>query len=514
MFAANPVTEGLAPWQTALLNTIAGPESAGKYNIRYAPQGGATFDGYDQHPGIFEPTHDGKKSSAAGRYQFTKTTWDDAPAEAKGDGKFTPENQDRAALWLASRDFNARTGLDLGEVLQRDGMTPDVVRALAPTWQAFAKGDPSKFGNVFAHNLSKPGLVDGGGADPDAANKPAPRALMAQFAGQPNTQGGFSVPPALEQSIWEKLATGGPGALFGKPQQGWNFGDTMINVGAALMARDNPQAAAALTRSLGQQNASALKMAGNATPTYDTKSGQMIVGGRAMPIPGWTKPAPEAKDTTYKTLDKFQQGADVSYKAMTGGQELLGAIADGKLDPTVLNKVMAKGRGWLGMSDPNDVYLTKLQSWAESARQAIMNEEVGVHTDSDAKRAIDQIATGEAFADPRRLSAAIQTAVKGYNTAFERNARSVQNLTKKYQADLDPDGTITGQLDQRRKSFADTDAQLAPRIKSILENQTPGGIGSPPSAQSPRTNPGRASTIVREEDGTIRHPNGVVIRPR
>jgi hypothetical protein len=160
------------------------------------------------------------------------------------------------------------------------------------------------------------------------------------------------------------------------------------------------------------------------------------------------------------------------------------------------------------------VYLTKLQSWAESARQAVMNEEVGVHTDSDAKRAIDQIASGEAFADPRRLSAAIQTAVKGYNTAFERNARSVQNLTKKYQADLDPDGTIQGQLDQRRKSFADTDAQLGPRIKSILENPAPGGMGAAPSDASPRANPGRSGSIIRDQDGTIRHPNGVVIRPR
>ncbi|MGO4172520.1 hypothetical protein [Bosea sp. TAF32] len=513
MFAANPVTEGLAPWQTALLNTIAGPESAGKYNIRYTPNGGATFDGYDQHPGIFEATADGKRSSAAGRYQFTKTTWDDVPAEAKGDGKFTPENQDRAALWLASRDFNSRTGLDLGEVLQRDGMTPDVVRALAPTWQAFAKGDPSKFISAYNTNLTNPGL-GGGSSDPDAANKPAPNALRAQFNAPGNTPGGFAVPPAQEQSIWEKLASGGPGALFGKPQQGWNFGDTMMNVGIALMARDNPNAAAALSRSMAQQNASALKMAGNATPTYDTKTGQMIVGGRAMPIPGWTKPAPEAKDQTYKTLDKFQAGADTAYKAASGGQELLGLIADGKLDPTLFNRIAAKGRGWLGMSDPNDVQLTKLQSWAEAARQAIMNEEVGVHTDSDAKRAIDQIASGEAMTDPRRLSAAIQTAVKGYNTAFERNARSVQNLTKKYSADLDPDGTIAGQLDQRRKSFADTDAQLAPRIKSILENPNPGGMGGSASDASPRTNPGRSGSIIRDQDGTIRHPNGVVIRPR
>ena len=48
------------------LNAIAGPESAGRYDVRYTPKGGATFSGYDTHPRIYEPGPKGP-SSAAGR---------------------------------------------------------------------------------------------------------------------------------------------------------------------------------------------------------------------------------------------------------------------------------------------------------------------------------------------------------------------------------------------------------------------------------------------------------------
>ena len=128
---ADPVATDLPPQARAFLNAIAGGESGGQYNIRYTPKGGATFDDLSRHPGIFEPGPHGR-SSAAGRYQFTRTTWD-----RLGGGDFSPAQQDRRAWQLAQQDYRARTGRDLLGDLDAGGVTNGMLSALTPTWQAF-----------------------------------------------------------------------------------------------------------------------------------------------------------------------------------------------------------------------------------------------------------------------------------------------------------------------------------------------------------------------------------------
>jgi muramidase (phage lysozyme) len=150
---SDPVASGLQPIEAGLLNGIAGGESAGKYNIRYTPQGGRTFELNGQHPGIREAGPHGP-STAAGRYQFTQTTWNSLPPEAKGDGSFSPENQDRAALFLARRDYQQRTGRDLYADLQSEGMSPRVQSALAPTWLAL-KGNQDRWQATFADTVQR-----------------------------------------------------------------------------------------------------------------------------------------------------------------------------------------------------------------------------------------------------------------------------------------------------------------------------------------------------------------------
>lgn len=132
----DPVATDMAPHQRAFLNAVAGGESGGAYNVRYTPQGGVNFEGFDQHPGIFEKGPHGP-SSAAGRYQFVKSTWDD-----EGGGAFTPEAQDRRAWGLATKRYKATTGRDLDADLQARGLTDDMMDSLSPTWAAFGKNRP------------------------------------------------------------------------------------------------------------------------------------------------------------------------------------------------------------------------------------------------------------------------------------------------------------------------------------------------------------------------------------
>jgi len=95
-------TTGLDPMDSpnvrAFLDMIAFAEGAG-YSTLF---GGDTFDGFADHPRrIIRKS--GYASSAAGRYQFLSTTWDDVSKKI-GATSFDPYWQDRAAVYLIKRD--------------------------------------------------------------------------------------------------------------------------------------------------------------------------------------------------------------------------------------------------------------------------------------------------------------------------------------------------------------------------------------------------------------------------
>lgn len=64
--------------------------------------GGQHFDSFDHHPQVYVPQPDGSKSSAAGAFQITYTTWKDYIAKY-GDQPFAPANQTLCAIWLTYR---------------------------------------------------------------------------------------------------------------------------------------------------------------------------------------------------------------------------------------------------------------------------------------------------------------------------------------------------------------------------------------------------------------------------
>ncbi|MBT1155733.1 glycoside hydrolase family 104 protein [Aminobacter anthyllidis] len=130
------------PYQKALLNTIAGPESGGRYDIIY---GGGRFDDFSKHPGqavrIQTGPNAGRTSSAAGKYQFLGSTWEDQAGKL-GLTDFSPANQDKAAWNLAAETYKAKTGQDLDGVLQSGDPTAlaKVGQVLNPIWTSLPGG--------------------------------------------------------------------------------------------------------------------------------------------------------------------------------------------------------------------------------------------------------------------------------------------------------------------------------------------------------------------------------------
>lgn len=140
----------------ALLDTIAGPESAGRYNVVY---GGQRFSDYSKHPGINVPIQSGpnvgKTSSAAGKYQFIKPTWN-TYQQKLGLKDFSPASQDQAA-WALARDTY---GPNLDAVLQSGDpkAIAGVGKALRGQWTSLPGGieqgtTTDKFTSTFFKNL-------------------------------------------------------------------------------------------------------------------------------------------------------------------------------------------------------------------------------------------------------------------------------------------------------------------------------------------------------------------------
>jgi len=164
--SSQAVDSSLPPEARAFLDTIAGPESKGAYNVRYTPTGGATFNSFDRHPNIAEPGPEGP-STAAGRYQITKSTWD--PLAAKlGLNDFSPKSQDDAAWQNAQDAYGRQTGGDLLTDLKA-GKLNQVQNAMRNSRQ----WDTASMG-AYASNLAKyqngesPGSVVASGDQPAA----------------------------------------------------------------------------------------------------------------------------------------------------------------------------------------------------------------------------------------------------------------------------------------------------------------------------------------------------------
>lgn len=142
---AHTISSAIPPEGAALLDTIAGTESGGAYNIL---NGGEKFSSFADHP---RRVGRGGTATAAGRYQFVKGTWDRA-AKALGLTDFSPESQDKAAWWLAQADYKSSTGRALLTDLKSHdaNVQAGVRRALSSTWEGLKFIGDGKFAGQIA----------------------------------------------------------------------------------------------------------------------------------------------------------------------------------------------------------------------------------------------------------------------------------------------------------------------------------------------------------------------------
>ena len=152
--------EGGNPYIRALMRTISVSEANSErpYHILY---GGKHVDNLKEHPnkcmGISRGPNRGKCSTAAGRYQFLNTTWNEKAQQYHPQPSqfltqhysFEPEYQDQVLYaWLSD---NQAWGVSITELLEQ-GEIDTVFKLLSSTWTSLGYGIEN---NSFTNSLPK-----------------------------------------------------------------------------------------------------------------------------------------------------------------------------------------------------------------------------------------------------------------------------------------------------------------------------------------------------------------------
>lgn len=171
-----------------LLQLIAARESGGRPNVYY---GNTTFDDlskFPDWPGVALP--DGRRTHAAGKYQFQPGTWQRTAGTA-GITDFSEVNQDRAAYVLASGEYRRRTGRELTADLQDPGRADGVLQTLTPHWPVLKGLTAAALprGGSGSVQVAGPGVptspAGAGGTDQDDTFFPPPVAAPAPGGSAP-----------------------------------------------------------------------------------------------------------------------------------------------------------------------------------------------------------------------------------------------------------------------------------------------------------------------------------------
>src|SRR4029077_8082148 len=176
--------KGATPEQRGLLNAIAGPESGGRYNVIYR---GGSLDDFRDHPRKAVQIRTGpnakRTSSAAGKYQFLGSTWDHI-AQKYGLKDFSPENQDKAAWYLAAETYGGEDKLMAALKSGDPKVIAGVGSALRSQWTSLPGGiEQGQNTNQFVQNFTK--YRDSSPKTATAAAEPATTAPAAKPAAEP-----------------------------------------------------------------------------------------------------------------------------------------------------------------------------------------------------------------------------------------------------------------------------------------------------------------------------------------
>jgi len=318
------------------------------------------------------------------------------------------------------------------------------------------------------------------------ADLPAPGAIPAQQPGIENAPGNFL----------GKLA-----GAFGIDKGSWSAADALQGAGIAMMARDNPQGAAAMAQALRytkDQAANKTEKKQNQVVKYDAKTGNAVVydpNTQTWKTQQVTTPEPRTLDNKGRQLltdywDRTQQNAEVLDRTAAFKQQIM----DGDLSVDVLSRV---GKTWRDIvNDPThkDINAARFFQWVESARNSILQDAKGVQTEGDAIRALNALLPGTGKYSDKAVLANLEDFYKAKRGTFDRYSKYTADLLKTSPGE---DGAFyNDQINQSRTRFDEFSKSYGTK-KQEYEKRNP-------NAGQPRENPAPVTGQVQTQQQQFR----------
>lgn len=328
-----------------------------------------------------------------------------------------------------------------------------------------------------------------------------PGALSGQ-SGQNQMSGGAGSDQLQPASLSSQFLAGGPGALFGRPQEGWNVGDTLTRVGAAMLARDKPEAAQALLSPINAETnaqAMAARYGGKNDKNqqhFDPVTGKVITVGPDGKLVGTVesggrpdKPLPVG---AANLLTKQSDAADAAANTMDKMNQIRDAIVHGNLDLGALSRTDFNVQAALntpGVDEKTKNTARYLQMMQELRNEKLLQAK-GVQTEGDAQRAMEMLTPGLSGYNTEMALDLLDKGIGDLRHAYSYHTGQYQATNKAY-SQYDPEGLITKQMQDRGNGYDSFEKNYAPAREQWLASRrgeggstAPAGGGVTPAAQA------------------------------
>ena len=299
----------------------------------------ASIGNASQENGLRTNGAPGDNGTAFGAFQWRGDRYRNLQNTATAMGKAWDDPTVQANHWFNELDGKYGGEKPYGDALKaaRNGQEANdaVIRSLRPAG--------SQNGPRAAHNYSgRMGAVDQAFrllTDGQGAISPSAVASSPAASADPETTGTIT-PQAPPKEGGDAFMDGGPGALFGKPQQGWNIGDALLGAGAAMMARDNPDGAKSLLTTIRAMQK--VNEDQGLTTQINPNTGRAYTYDSHGNVSVKQIHAPDAKpisETAIKLIQGNNDAAETAWNAAEGTRKYTRMLMDGKVNLSALARI-------------------------------------------------------------------------------------------------------------------------------------------------------------------------------
>jgi hypothetical protein len=407
----------------------------------------------------------GDNGTAFGAFQWRKDRYQNLLNNASAMGKAWNDPEVQASHIYNEMDGKYGGEKRFGDMLKA-ARTPEeanaaVIRSLRPAGSQNGPEAAHNFGGRLGAVREAFGLLGNGEGTQVASTGPSQSDLPAEGAQDasgtlPNApKFGTQSPVAQEppKEGWDAFLSGGPGALFGQPQQGWNVGDALMGAGVALMARDKPEGAAALAKMMDKKS----KTADDNNPDVQIDSarglayrkypnGRVVVDQIRNPDP---KPMPLG---TQKLFQENDSKADSAYQMLQKNQEFMDLLKAGKINMSAYEKIGGAYQNFMNDSDEGTRNAARFQAHLQDMVNARLLDAKGTQTEGDAQRALDSFLPGLSKYDSKSAATMLRDINKGFESSFSRYSKYNEPILRQYK-DYDPDNAFKTMYDKRMGEY-------------------------------------------------------------